>query len=109
MNVICFGDLAETIAKDAKKGDKVYVQGAISLANWTNSEGEARSGLAVSATRAERLFGLAQQTCEAAAQPSLPIVLPAIRKKKRPAFGLFRRKAKKIEAATSDAGDGRPF
>ena len=92
VNVICFGDLAGEYREGRQKGDKVFIEGAIRLASWTDGEGQPKYGLAVSATRAEKLF---------AAQPSLPIALPA-RKKKRPTFGLFRKKKKALAQDSAD-------
>ena len=109
-NVICFGENAEQIAETAKKGDRVYVEGVLSLATWTNAEGESRSGLAVSATKVQRL-GLSRVE-PAKSWISLEDIPLAPRKPRRPprTFGLFRRakKAQKL-AAQESADNGRPF
>jgi hypothetical protein len=55
LNVITFNENAEELVKVARKGDSVYVHGSLSLATWQNADGEARSGLAVSAWKAEKL------------------------------------------------------
>lgn len=99
VNVICFGDISEQIAKTARKGDSVYCEGVLSLASWQNSDGEARSGLAVSAWRAEKLGNIGRDRAEnprggsspTSGEQTFPIALPA---RKKPAFGLFRRKKK---------------
>ena len=70
------------------------VEGHLTLAKWENSEGEARSGLAVSAWKVEKLGCIGRNRVRQPEEPpsaALPIVLPA---KKEPAFGLFRKKAK---------------
>jgi single-strand DNA-binding protein len=108
INVICFGSIAEELAQFAHKGDKVYVEGHLSLAKWENADKEARSGLAVSAWKAEKLGCIGKNRVEnprgghrptsgdGSPQASFPIVFPAV---KKPAFGrLFRKKAKKTQA-----------
>jgi single stranded DNA-binding protein len=111
LNVICFNEAAENIAKRAKKGATVYCEGILSLASWTDSEGKPRSGLAVSATKVERLGlnGRNRPDENKPPLPSLPIALPA---RKRPAFGMFRRKKKAQEPAETaqvSSDSGRPF
>jgi single stranded DNA-binding protein len=107
-NVICFGDVSKQIAETARKGDRVYVEGSLSLAKWENSAGETRSGLAVSAWRVERIgaanLGRNRQQNEDKPLATLPIALPAIKRRK---FGLFRRAKKVIPQVSAD--NGRPF
>jgi single stranded DNA-binding protein len=113
INVICFGSIAEELAQRVRKGDKVYCEGTLTLAKWENADGEARSGLAVSAWKAEKLgcigrnrienprFGSAATSGDGSPEPlqaSFPIVLPAV--KKRP-FGRLLRKPKKAIAQDS--------
>jgi len=102
INVICFNETAEKLAEAARKGERVYCEGNLTLATWENGEGKTRSGLAVSAWKVERLANIGRNRVrqphepdeEGAPEPSLPA------HKRRKAFGLFR-KAKKAEAPKS--------
>ena len=58
LRVICFGDTAEKLAECSYKGDRIYVEGSITLNSWQNSEGETKHGLNVTAWRAERLANI---------------------------------------------------
>ena len=53
VSVAVFGETAEHICGTLCKNDKVYVEGAIGLNEWTGRGGEKRTGLSVVATRAE--------------------------------------------------------
>jgi single-strand DNA-binding protein len=110
LRIGCFGEVAEKLAAQARKGDKIYCEGNLSLNSWESPAGETKQGLNVAAWKCERLANIGRNRATYApdedklpsegsvgkfAQPSssLPIALPAIRKKK---YGLFRRKAKTI-------------
>ena len=56
LNVICFVETAEKIAESARKGDRVYVEGSLTLATWETGEGNTRSGLAVSSNQSLAIF-----------------------------------------------------
>jgi single-stranded DNA-binding protein len=61
INVICFGDTARQLTECARKGDRVYVEGSLTLATWQDGEGKPRSGLAVSAWKVEKLFAIGME------------------------------------------------
>lgn len=54
LRVAIFGARAEELAGPLTKGDRVYVEGNLTLRTWENS-GEKRSGLNVAAWKCERL------------------------------------------------------
>ena len=58
VRVACFGDTAKTIASRAKKGDRIYCEGTLTLNTWESSDGETRFGLSVAAWRCERLASI---------------------------------------------------
>jgi single stranded DNA-binding protein len=45
----CFKEVAEQIAAGAKKGDRVYVEGSLTMTQWNDAHGEVRHGLNVAA------------------------------------------------------------
>ena len=49
--VSAFGDVAASLEGRLAKGSKVYCEGSIRLNNWQSGQGEARSGLSISAKR----------------------------------------------------------
>jgi len=51
----CFGVVAEKISDTAKKGDRVYIEGNLTLNTWQPADGPARTGLNVAAWKCERL------------------------------------------------------
>lgn len=53
--VTCFKETAAKIAATAKKGDRVYVEGSLTLDAWTAADGEKRTGLSVVAWKCEKL------------------------------------------------------
>jgi single-stranded DNA-binding protein len=53
VSVAVFGSAAETAAA-LKKGDRVYVEGAIKLDSWRGSDGAERHSLSVAAFKCER-------------------------------------------------------
>jgi len=54
LRVACFGDTAKNIASRAKKGDRVYVEGTLTMTQWNDAHGEAKHGLNVAAWKVER-------------------------------------------------------
>lgn len=55
LRVTCFNDTAKAIAARARKGDRVYVEGSLSLSSWTDkASGETKTGLSVAAWKVER-------------------------------------------------------
>ena len=78
VRVACFGETAEQIAIRAKKGDKVYVEGTLTLNTWTDkTTGEERHGLNVawisSRISEKRAFGprraKRKHSCSSAPRP----------------------------------------
>jgi single-strand DNA-binding protein len=56
LRVACFGETAERLAHQAKKGDRVYVEGTLTLNTWADkATGESRTALNVAAWKCERL------------------------------------------------------
>lgn len=51
----CFGEVAERIAARAKKGDRVYIEGTLTMTQWNDWHGEVRHGLNVAAWKAEKV------------------------------------------------------
>jgi single-strand DNA-binding protein len=58
VRVACFGETAEKIAAAAKKGDRVYCEGSLTLNEWTDAQGERRTGLNVAAFKVEKVPGI---------------------------------------------------
>src|SRR5262245_13984161 len=48
-----FGENAEYVCRSMTKNDKLYIEGAIGLNEWTSRDGEKRTGLSVVASKAE--------------------------------------------------------
>ena len=55
VNAKLFGDKARVAAEALAKGDKVYVEGRLSLDTWTGNDGQARTGLSLVANVAQPL------------------------------------------------------
>ncbi len=56
LRVACFGETAEKLAGRAKKGDRVYCEGTLTLNTWADkSTGEAKTGLNVAAWKCEKV------------------------------------------------------
>jgi single-stranded DNA-binding protein len=54
--IAVFEDLAERLAGELKKGDRIYCEGTLRLESWSDKKtGEPRSGLSVAAWRVEKL------------------------------------------------------
>ena len=55
IRISVFGSLAERLATELKKGDRVYVEGhTLRLSEWTGRDGEKRVGLQMVAGKVER-------------------------------------------------------
>jgi single-strand DNA-binding protein len=53
LSCVAFGERATRICSSFHKDDKVYIEGAISLSEWTSRDGEKRTGLSVTTSRVE--------------------------------------------------------
>lgn len=51
----CFGETAVEIAAAVKKGDRVYVEGSLTVSQWNDAHGEVRHGLNVAAWKVKPL------------------------------------------------------
>ena len=89
----------------AHKGDRVYVEGHLSLATWQDSEGKPRSGLAVSAWKVEKLGNIGRNRAK---QDDLPIALPA-KKKRKHRLGIFRKSKPESVEIDPEFDDALPF
>jgi single-strand DNA-binding protein len=59
LRVACFGEAAEKIAAKARKGDRVYVEGQLTLNTWADkATGETKTGLNVAAWKCEKVPGI---------------------------------------------------
>jgi single-stranded DNA-binding protein len=58
LRVACFGNGAEAIAARAKKGDRVYCEGQLTMTQWKAADGEVRHGLNVAAWKCERVVNI---------------------------------------------------
>jgi len=65
----CFGETAQEIAATAKKGDRVYVEGSLTMSQWNDQHGEVRHGLNVAAWKAKPL-GLIGERRPKSAKPA---------------------------------------
>ena len=72
IRVACFGATAENIAARAKKGDRVYCEGSLTMTQWNDAAGEVRHGLNVAAWKCERLgnIGKSRERKERGEAPS---------------------------------------
>lgn len=72
LRVALWEDLAERMYQELGKGDRVYVEGTLTLRQWTGQDGEQRSGLNVSAWKCEILgaVGRRAERPEPAARPA---------------------------------------
>jgi single-strand DNA-binding protein len=68
VRVALFGDTVDAMAPRLVKGVEVYVEGRLSLRNWTDPEGRERSGLSL-ATNAVVIMGQIGKRPREAAQP----------------------------------------
>ena len=84
-----FGDVAASLEGRIAKGSKVYCEGSIRLNNWQSGQGEARSGLSISAKRCDLIGAIGRQRAATGA------TAPTARQK--------------AEAAFAPAGAGKPF
>lgn len=59
LRATCFGETAQRIATRAKKGDRVYIEGTLTLNTWADkATGETKTGLNVTAWKAERVASI---------------------------------------------------
>ena len=59
VRVACFGETAEKIASQAKKGDRVYCEGQLTLNTWADkTTGEAKTGLNLAAFKCEKVAAI---------------------------------------------------
>src|SRR5262245_58334659 len=55
VRIAVFGERAQELSAILRKGDRVYVEGAIRLNEWTGKDGEKHAGLSVAAWKCEKL------------------------------------------------------
>ncbi len=55
VSVAVFGEAAERLCAGLRKGDRVYVEGTLRLAEWAGRDGHRRASLSVAAWKAEKL------------------------------------------------------
>jgi single stranded DNA-binding protein len=55
MRAVVFGEQAEKIAATARKGDRVYCEGVLTLESWRTSGGEERWGLSIACWKCEKV------------------------------------------------------
>jgi single-stranded DNA-binding protein len=55
VRVACFGEAAETLAARAKEGDRIYVEGSLTMSQWNTADGQTRHGLNCAAWRCEKV------------------------------------------------------
>jgi single-strand DNA-binding protein len=53
VSCVAFGERATRICSSFHRDDKVYIEGTISISEWTGRDGEKRTGLSVTTTRVE--------------------------------------------------------
>lgn len=58
LRVTCFKGVAEAIARRAKKGDRVYVEGTLTMNQWNDAAGEVKHGLNVAAWKVEKVAAI---------------------------------------------------
>ena len=58
IRIACFGETAERIAERAKKGDRIYCEGNLTLNTWTAANGDMKTGLSLAAWKVERLAAI---------------------------------------------------
>lgn len=61
VRVSTWEELAEQVYAELGKGDQVYVEGKLTLGQWTGQDGQQRSGLNVSAWKLELLGGIGRR------------------------------------------------
>jgi single-strand DNA-binding protein len=55
VKVAAFGERAQQLVGNLKKGDRIYAEGRLKLESWTGKDGQPRTGIKVAAWRVERL------------------------------------------------------
>jgi single-stranded DNA-binding protein len=58
IRVACFGDTASKLESRAAKGDKIYVEGSLTLTQWNDAAGEVKHGVNVAAWKCERVSNI---------------------------------------------------
>jgi single-strand DNA-binding protein len=58
LRVTCFGDTAKAITAKARKGDRIYCEGTLTMSQWNDAQGEVRHGLNVAAWKVERVASI---------------------------------------------------
>jgi single-stranded DNA-binding protein len=58
LRVTAFGDAARTIAARARKVDRIYCEGTLTLNTWQGSDGDTKTGLNVSAWKCEHVASI---------------------------------------------------
>src|SRR5262249_23534726 len=85
VRVTVWADLAEALADQLHKGSAVYIEGKLTLSQWTARHAGARAGLNVSARRCE-VHGLIGKAAPQPAAGSAGRSEPAIALGERPAW-----------------------
>ncbi|MGA7326885.1 MAG: single-stranded DNA-binding protein [Rhodomicrobium sp.] len=108
IRVACFGDAAEALTARAKKGDRVYVEGSLTMSQWNAADGEVKHGLNVAAFRCERIgnIGRNREIKEHSEAPGTNINRPSSSYCAGPAEP---RKRSNADGYDWDRGDQLPF
>jgi len=69
VQVAAFGSQAEDLAGTLKKGDRAYVEGRLTLSEWTDRAGNQHAGLNVAAWRVEKLGAIGRNKPKKAKTP----------------------------------------
>jgi single-strand DNA-binding protein len=81
LRVAAFGDRAQELANDLHKGDKIYVEGRLTLRTW-EKDGQTQAGLNIAAWRIEKLGLIGRNK---PARPKNGETSPALRRPPDPA------------------------
>lgn len=71
-NVVCFGKLAEVVAKYLRKGSKVYIEGKMRTRSYTGKDGIERKVMEINADSMEMLDSKQSSSGNNAQQPQDP-------------------------------------
>jgi single-strand DNA-binding protein len=86
VRVAAFGDRAQELVKELRKGDRVYVEGRLTMRSW-QKDGETQVGLNVAAWRVEKLGQIGRNKAGRAAAPrrqTAPAALPQTQPQQMP-------------------------
>lgn len=72
-NIVCWGNLAETVSRYTKKGSQVYVEGKLSTREWQDNSGVKRYSTEIIANIVQFLDSAKQQTAQQHQQNAQPI------------------------------------